>query len=423
MTRPPTRSLRRQLYFKGLIRQQTSLSWAIYILCFHPLAHVPGPRLWILSPLPYISVLRRGRFAIRIKELHEIYGPVLRLGVNEVSFIDEQAWTDIYSYHQSSSFPKSPYWYRIRPNGAYGIMASPNAEHGRFRRTYAPAFTEKAVRGQETLVLRHTETLVRQLNREASKGRPVNVVAWFEYVAFDIVGDLSYSHSFNCLKHDENRYQIDIVQNAMKAFTLAVVPRILGIDWVPQLPLPRTSLQKRKTYFRTLNHWTHQRLAEPDTDTRNDLMKYASLRKNKGLSLSETENSIGDMMIAGSETVASTLAAITYHLVRTPGACRVLTQEIRGCFKTEIEINMSGVSGLPYLNAVINEAMRLCPTLPMVLPRIVPESGARICGHWFPAGVRIVRSLIEDALNDTITDRGKLLPASCLYVPSKLLFS
>ena len=362
---------------------------ATYYLHLHPLARIPGPNIWILSRLPYILVLRKGRLAVRLKELHEAYGSVVRVAANEVSFIDEKAWTDIYAYHQRYPLPKNPYWYQMRPNKAYGIMASPNADHGRFRRTYAPAFTEKAVREQEPLILRHVEILIDQLKLEALKEAPTNIVNWFEYIAFDIVGDLSYSHSFDCLKQNDNRYQITIVQGSMKGFTLDASLRLLGVEKVKQLYFPLISAKKQEKYYKTLNYWTQQRLAEGERQQGNDLMKYANLRTNKGLTLPETENSIGDMMIAGSETVASTLAAVFYHLTRSPSAYQDLAKELRGKFNRQTEITISAVSDLPFLNAVINEAMRLCPSLPMVMPRIVPEPGAQVCGYWLPAGVGI----------------------------------
>ena len=368
---------------------------ATYYLHFHPLARIPGPKFWILSRLPYILVLRKGRLAVRLKELHDDYGSVVRVAANEVSFIDEKAWTDIYAYHQHYPLPKNPYWYRMRPNKAYGIMASPNADHGRFRRTYAPAFTEKAVREQEPLILRHIETLIDQLNVEASKKAPTNIVNWFEYIAFDIVGDLSYSHSFDCLRENDNRYQITIVQGSMKGFTFDASLRLLGVEKVKQLYIPKISPKKQEKYYKTLNYWTQQRLAEGDRQQGNDLMKYANLRTNKGLTLPETENSIGDMMIAGSETVASTLAAVFYHLTRSPSTYQDLAKDLRGKFNRQTEINITAVSDLPFLNAVINEAMRLCPSLPMVMPRIVPEPGAHICGYWFPAGVGISPFLLN----------------------------
>ena len=43
-------------------------------------------------------------------------------------------------------------------------MASPTAEHSRFRENFAPVFTEKAVREQKPLVLHHIDVLLKQVS-------------------------------------------------------------------------------------------------------------------------------------------------------------------------------------------------------------------------------------------------------------------
>lgn len=53
------------LYFVGL---------SIYRLYLHPLAKFPGPRLNAVSPLPVISALIRGRLAMEMKQMHDVYG-------------------------------------------------------------------------------------------------------------------------------------------------------------------------------------------------------------------------------------------------------------------------------------------------------------------------------------------------------------
>jgi len=41
-----------------------------------------------------------------------------------------------------------------------------------------------------------------------------------------------------------------------------------------------------------------------------------------------------------------------------------------------------------YLNAVLEEGMRLYPAVPGTLPRMVPEGGAIVLGRFVPATVR-----------------------------------
>jgi cytochrome P450 len=64
-----------------------------------------------------------------------------------------------------------------------------------------------------------------------------------------------------------------------------------------------------------------------------------------------------------------------------------LREEIHREFKAYEEINASSTSSLSYMNAIILEAMRIYAPLPLGLPRIVPDDGDIVDGHFLPAGV------------------------------------
>ena len=76
-------------------------------------------------------------------------------------------------------------------------------------------------------------------------------------------------------------------------------------------------------------------------------------------------------------------------LIRTPDKLRILTSEIRSSFPPEHAITFSALRGMPYLNAVLQEGLRLCPPIPAGLPRLVPEGGDTVCGQWMPGGTNV----------------------------------
>lgn len=61
-----------------------------YRLYFHPLRSIPGPRLAAATSWYdfYYDVFLKGELLFKIKELHEIYGPVVRISPREVHVAD-----------------------------------------------------------------------------------------------------------------------------------------------------------------------------------------------------------------------------------------------------------------------------------------------------------------------------------------------
>lgn len=89
------------------------------------------------------------------------------------------------------------------------------------------------------------------------------------------------------------------------------------------------------------------------------------------------------------------MGGATYYLLRNPTALKTLQEEIRGAFKVEDDITIANTGELKYLIAVLNEALRVYPPVPIGLPRIVPEGGAVINGTWVPAGVSKLSALLS----------------------------
>jgi hypothetical protein len=84
------------------------LSRSIYRLYFHPLRNYSGPRLWVITRFPLTYYKLTGQLSFVIKRLHDQYGPVVRTGVNNLSYNTAEAWDKIYGFHSSGghSFDK-----------------------------------------------------------------------------------------------------------------------------------------------------------------------------------------------------------------------------------------------------------------------------------------------------------------------------
>ena len=89
-----------------------------------------------------------------------------------------------------------------------------------------------------------------------------------------------------------------------------------------------------------------------------------------------------------SDATFSSSCAITYYLAANPDVQRKLQKELDEALQNEDDpaTSFEVVKNLPYLNAVIDEALRLHSTSGIGLPRIVPEGGMMIRDHFFKEG-------------------------------------
>ncbi len=108
-----------------------------------------------------------------------------------------------------------------------------------------------------------------------------------------------------------------------------------------------------------------------------------------GLTLEEHYSNASLFMMAGTETTATALSGTTYHLLRNPECLKKLTEEIRSAFDGLDDVTLDKAARLRYVHAVLQEAMRLYPPLPIALPRTTPVGGSTICGEYVPANVTV----------------------------------
>jgi cytochrome P450 len=351
----------------------------VYNLWFHPLARFPGPTLWTVSRLPYVRSLQRGDFHQVVKGFHDQYGPIVRLASNELSFIDAQAWQDIYAHHrQGKDFLKNTdIWFKPQPNGVHSIISVNDADHSRQRRLLAHAFSNKAFQTHEPILQYYINLMVSRL-REKANSLPentaiVDIVDWINFTTFDITGELSFGESFGCLKAGVYDPWISLFFQTFKAVTLGASTRFIpGMESIFRLMISKAALQKRQDHFKVVQEKVHKRVNREENMQKSDFI----------------------IVVAGAETTGTALTGTISYLIQSPESLSRLAAEVREAFKDEADITKDTVNKLPFLTAVIEEGLRLCPPTPAILPRVVPPEGAFVCGHWLPGNVRILTSPI-----------------------------
>ncbi|KAL2261273.1 hypothetical protein VTK26DRAFT_4494 [Humicola hyalothermophila] len=365
---------------------------SVYRAFLHPLAKVPGPKLFAFWDLPYLYYSLRGEWPRKLKQLHDRYGPVVRFTQDNVSFNVPGAWKTIYGHRMpgQESFPKDRKMYRKTVSGYPNIVIANDEDHRRHRRLISHAFSEKALRGQEGVMQHYVDRLIARLTEKARAGEVVDLVRWYNFTTFDLIGDLAFGEPFGCLEDGKYHPWVAMIfQNIKLGVFNEILRRYPALDFLRSVLLPPRLVRSRMQHW-ALSQQTARRRIESGNVTREDFMSYI-LRHNddKGMSTGEVIENANVLIIAGSETTATLLSGTTFYLLTNPDKYEKLVKEIRGAFEKEEDITLLTVGELKYLTAVFEEGFRMYPPIPFAVPRRTPLKGEYIEGYWIPGDISV----------------------------------
>lgn len=340
--------------------------------------------------IPYMQMVLSGRYPQKTRELHQKYGNVVRIAPDELSFTDGDAWKPIYGTRIGhGQKPKDDRFYVPRA-GAADIILSNDADHSRFRRLLSHAFSDSSLRGQESIISSYVDLLIKRLHENVNTGNNVlNMVAWYNFTTFDIIGDLAFGESFDCLKSSSYHQWISILFSSLKTGLYTNVARRLPwSDYLLALIIPKSVVSQRNTHLELTTQKVQNRMEKSNErpDFLGNILKHNNTEK--GFTFQELVANSSTLIIAGSETTATLLSGVTYLLLKNPHALSKLQEEIRSAFTKEEEITLDSCNKLEYCLAVLTETLRMYPPVAVGLPRIVDPQGDMIAGNWIPGGVR-----------------------------------
>lgn len=360
----------------------------VYAYTLHPLAKFPGPWWAHISRIPYWIVAVQGDQIKLMRRLHEKYGPVIRFSPNELSYTDPQAWKDVCGHYPGNSENyKAQEAHLPYINGTPSLLTAPTTDHRRMRRVFSPAFSDRSLRQQEPLFHKYVDLLISKLRGTA--GQPVPLGQMLNFATFDIMGDLTFGQPLGLLQSSEYSSWVKNVFDAVR-----VLPLIQFIEYYPLLSklykyLEPKSLNKMKTtHFKHSADRVDKRL-EKKSDQPDIWNIVLSAEDGKNLSLNEMHSNADLFMLAGTDTTATLLCGLTYLLSMDTERMSKLAKEVREQQKAH-GLGFDSLANFTYLNACIQETLRLYPPVPTGIPRAIPaENGGRmICGKWVPTGVR-----------------------------------
>lgn len=169
----------------------------IYRIYFHPLRAFPGPKFSAFTRLPKLTAAWFGNLNPYTEALHAQYGEVVRVAPDELSFIHPDAWRDIYGHGhgqgkgaQGSVPPKDWSFYSPPSNGVPNIISIDDPQkHAHMRKIFKPAFSDRALKEQEPLIVKYVDQLVGNLKDAVSEepAKKFDMVSNYNCKSYDVV--------------------------------------------------------------------------------------------------------------------------------------------------------------------------------------------------------------------------------------------
>lgn len=367
----------------------------IYNVFFHPLRKFPGPILARATNLTWHIQFTKGRSVAWMHELHKKYGPVIRYGPNKLSSIKPETWKEVYGHHMPQ-WPKDPNFFGPDPYGEPGIIRADDVSHPRQRKLVSHAFSDRALKDQEHVVKHYVSLLVEKLEQDANNhDGKVDLVAWFNFTTFDVMADLTFGESLNQLRGSMYSPWVKSIFSNVRSLQLMSI----AAEWQPFTKIltwfliPSKVKEERQNVWRFSADKVKGRLSR-QVD-RNDIWSYILRYSNdenkekrmKGLTLNEMLSNGQIFMSAGTETTATLLSGLFYYLLLDNQRHARLVKEIRAAFSTYEDMTMARLAEQKYLQACIEEGLRIYPPVAVGIPRMAPKDGAKFGTDFVPKGV------------------------------------
>lgn len=176
---------------------------SLHRIFLSPLSLIPGPRLAALTVhyQTYYNVIKGGQFLFKIQYLHQKYGPVVRIGPNEVHINDPDFYDQIYSlkgrWDKDAAFVNQ----FDNTDSAFGTIH--HDLHRIRRRAFQNFFSKQNITSLEPLIQTIVSKLCRRLERFAGTNKEVPLRHAYECLTNDIVMEYTLGKSDHSVEHPD----------------------------------------------------------------------------------------------------------------------------------------------------------------------------------------------------------------------------
>lgn len=352
-------------------------------LYLSPIAHIPGPKLAALTWAYefYYDVILGGQYTFKILDLHKQYGPVIRINPFEVHALsNKKFYHDLYA---GAPRRRDKWQFYAHQFGAdHSSFSTVGHDLHKLRRSALnPFFSVANVERLQGVIEEQVNNVLRRLAGHAASSNspaaePLDLVFVFAAFTNDVINEYAFARSEHLVNRpDFGRAAIASVMKGTKMGVLAkhmpwVLPVLTALPdalterfvpgWDEFNHLRRTIRARIKEIQQSLHvqgdKWS---LDVSHKTIFHDLLASSALPpQEKAVERLAHDGQI--LCQAGTLTTSNALCVAVFHLLDQPDCLRRLRNELHAAVPDAGGVmSMSDLQQLPYLGAVVKEAMRL----------------------------------------------------------------
>ncbi|KAK1506561.1 uncharacterized protein CCOS01_16420 [Colletotrichum costaricense] len=353
----------------------------LYRVYLHPLSDFPGPkeaaksRNWL-----YLQTLKPYPEDV-YDELHDHYGAkAIRIAPNELHISDPHLYKVIYK--QSNPFPKEKAFYagfNVPPPGLFS--ATDEAKHRELRRHMNPMFSRSAVLKLEDLVRGRLADLENKIERLCDK-QVIDFYGAFRLLTTSIIMEWCLADSGNILEEQPDGFGSQF----LTAFSVGAAAAKIFQQY-PLLPKISNALPFGLVKIFSPEIGSFAQLADfakqgvyrwRDSNGSKAAVDHPVIIENMAqLSNDALVGLVLEILVAGSDTSASSMTVALFEILRNPSIEKRLVQELDAAIPDKNDLPpVQTLEKIDYLTACVKEGLRVASAVPSRLPRVVPHDSS-----------------------------------------------
>ena len=370
------------------------------------IADLPGPRSW-----PLLG----STFQVRVPTIHQdmeawarLYGPLfqVKLGPNHLLVVSDHALVLGVLRDRPDGFSRSPKVREVSAEmgGNPGLFTAEGQSWQAQRRMVMAAFAPDRIRAYVPTLLRVTQRLQARWQRAATAGQVIDLQADLKLFTVDVIAGLAFGIDVNSIDGGENpiHHHLDTIFAATFRRIMSPVPywRWITTPADRQLAISLTAVQGAVAGFVAQAKARLQ--ADPALRAAPgnllEAMLVAAAQDGSAVDEKDVAGNVSTMLLAGEDTTANTLAWLIDLLARNPAALARAVAEVRHLPTPLADLTVDQLDQLPWLDACINEAMRLKPVAPFMGLQALRDTV--VADVAVPAGTLLWCVMRHDSVDD-----------------------